>query len=132
MKRIVISILGVCLLALAGCGGEKSSTASGKVTAGGQPAGDAIINFVNPKTGGVASSDLDAGGAYKITEGLHPGSYKVFIVPKSQMTKPPMPGEPPPTAVPSKIGPKYQSESSSGLSAEIKPGANDNLDFKLD
>ena len=62
MKHIVISLLGVCLLALAGCGSSKTSTASGKVTAGGQPVGSAIINFINPTTGGVASSDLDAGG----------------------------------------------------------------------
>ena len=126
--------IGIGLLLTAGCGTGKPPSASvaGKVTAAGRPVTTAMINFVNPQSGAAASCDLDASGAYSISAGLAPGAYKVFVVPKSSMDQAPKPGQ---AAVPgpaSNVPLKYRSDATSGLTAEIKPGANPNLDFKLD
>ncbi|MFO0869281.1 MAG: carboxypeptidase-like regulatory domain-containing protein [Pirellulales bacterium] len=132
MKRILMTLLAAGLLCAAGCGGPKSSTASGKVTMGGQPVTNASINFMDPSTGAVASCDLDASGSFKIMEGLPAGSYKVFVVPKAAMDRPPMPGEPPPEMKASPVPEKYRNESSTDLKADIKPGPNEGLSFTLE
>jgi hypothetical protein len=134
MNRILLPGIAVGLLLLTGCGASKTSSASasGKVTAKGQPVTNAMINFMAAKGGTAASGDLDAGGAYSIAQGLPPGSYKVSVIPKSSMEQAPKPGQKAAAAPDSNVPLKYRSDATSNLTAEIKPGANPNLDFKLD
>ena len=134
MHRLLVSVLAIGLLWTAGCGTSRpaSASASGKVTAGGQPVTGAMISFADPQTGAGAGCDLDAAGAYSIKEGLPPGKYKVSVFPKSAADRPPMPGQTPPPTPESKVPLKYRSDATSGLTADIKPGANPDLDFKLD
>jgi hypothetical protein len=135
MSRMLFSCIGLGLLLMAGCGAGKPASASvtGKVTAGGQPVTGAMINFMNPKSGAAASGDLDASGAYSIAAGLPPGSYKVSVIPKSTMDQAPKTGQEAKKAAPASSVPlKFRSDATSGLTAEIKPGANPNVDFKLD
>jgi len=123
-----------CALVLAaiGCGGPSSSSVSGKVTLSGQPVTKATVNFYNPTSGVAASAELGADGAYKIAENLPPGSYKVSIVPLADVSRPPMPGQAAAPAAPSPVPGKYQSDASSGLTADIKPGSTEGLDFALE
>lgn len=92
----------------------------------------AMINFINPTSGVAASSDLGPDGSYKIEEGLPPGSYKVFVIPKTSDADAPKPGQVASTPAKSSIPPKYRSDATSGLTAEIKPGSNSDLNFALD
>lgn len=131
----IVTALGIALLlaASAGCGGKGAvAKVSGKVTVGGQPVTGAMINFISPETGLAASDELDAGGAYDIQTGLTPGTYKVFVVPASAADQPPMPGKPPPKPSESTVPPKYRSDATSGLTAELQEGDNPNKDFALD
>lgn len=132
MKHALYATLCLGLLLLVGCGGPTSSSVSGTVTAGGKPVTGAIVNFLNSTTGDIGSAELDGSGGFKITEGLPPGSYKVFVVPKTNATKPPMPGESPAAAEESAIPLKYRSESTSGLTADVKPGKTEGLTFNLE
>ena len=133
MNRILLLGIGAGLWLMAGCGGPPQSSVSGKVTAAGQPVTSAMINFINPKSGAAASGDLDASGGYSIAK-VAPGKYKVFVVPKSPSAadQAPKPDRAPVAAPASNVPQKYQDDATSGLDAEIKPGANANVDFKLD
>ena len=134
MNRILLSGVAVGLLLVEGCGTGQvpSASVSGKVTAGGEAVSGAMICFTDSTTGKAATCDLDGSGAYSITQGLPPGKYKVAVVPKSTMEQAPKVGQAPPKAAASKVAQKYRSDSTSGLEAEIKAGANPNKDFKLD
>jgi len=131
MKHALHAILCLGLLLLVGCGGPASSAVSGTVTSGDKPVTGAVINFLNSTTGDIGVAELDASGGFKITEGVPPGSYKVFVIPKSTPSKPPTPGEAPAAEQESSVPFKYRSEAS-GLTADIKPGKNEGLTFKLD
>ena len=48
------------------------------------------------------------------------------------MDQAPKPGQEAKPASASKVPLKFRSDATSGLTAEIKPGANPNVDFKLD
>jgi hypothetical protein len=131
--RSVVSVLVVAAtLALSGCGGPSSSSVSGKVTLGGQPVTKASVNFFNAKTGVAASAPLGADGSYKITENLPAGSYAVSIVPLADVSRPPMPGQAAAEATVSPVPGKYQSDASSGLTADVKPGTTEGLNFALE
>ncbi len=131
----IVTALGIAslLAALVGCGGKGPvAKVSGKGAVGGQPVTGAMINFISAETGVAASDDLDAGGAYDIQAGLRPGTYKVCVVPSASADQPPMPGKPPPKPSESKVPPKYRSDATSGLTAELQEGDNPNKDFALD
>lgn len=130
-RTIFASVLLLFGLAL-GCGGADRATAKGRVTAAGQPVTTAMINFVNPTSGAAASCDLASDGSFSIEEGLAPGSYKVFVIPKSSEADAPKPGQMAAAQPKSPIPPKYRSDATSGLTVDIKPGANSDLQFALD
>jgi hypothetical protein len=131
MKHALYATLCFGLLLLVGCGGPASSSVDGTVTVAGKPATGAIINFLNATTGDIGSAELDGSGGFKISEGLPPGTYKVFVVPKTNAAKPPMPGEAAAPAQESAIPQKYRSEATD-LTYEIKPGKNTGLTFNLE
>lgn len=133
--QLISLVVATVLLAatFAGCGGDRASSAkaAGKVTHQGQPVTVGEIHFVQPESGDAGSAPLDPTGAYSLKAGIPPGKYRVFVVPPSSLTQPPVPGE----SVAQElyfpnIPVKCRSEVSSGLTAEIKAGSN-TFDFDL-
>ena len=130
----VLCLLG--LFSIAGCGSgdsrPPSAKVSGKVTFGGQPVTEGVVNFMSPNLGTAGAGTLNAQGEYTITDGIPPGNYLVYVTPP-RITKPPMAGESPPEAKEyPNIPEKARTEKSSGLSADVKAGENKGVDFKLD
>jgi len=116
-----------------GCGGSgppPSASATGVVTHNGQPLGLGEIYFVSAENGYSANASITAEGKYEIAAGLPPAQYRVFVT-RPRITADPMSGGAPPVAVEFPVPDRYQSESTSGLTAEVKAGTNA-LDFKLD
>ena len=131
--RIVMALaVPLMLVALAGCGGGGSTAkVSGKVTTGGKPVTGASICFSSQ--GGASSCGvLNARGEYEITIGLKPGSHKVYLFVPSTPDPPPMSKEPATAAPASSVPPKYLSDATSGLTAELNAGDNPDKDFALD
>jgi hypothetical protein len=130
---ILFVLCGAVLLS--GCGSSdsfSSAKVSGQVTFQGQPVAEGVVNFVSPKTGNASSGVLNAEGKYEIADGIPPGDYQVSVTPP-RVTRPPMPGEPAPEAKPyANIPEKVRTETTSGLRTEVKPGANADVNFKLD
>ena len=119
-------VLALTVGFVVGCGSSgppPTAKASGQVKLKGAPVTEGEIYFIAAEKGYSASSPLDAEGKYKITAALPPATYKIYFA-GPKMTKPPMPGEPPPEAKPFVVPNQYLSESTSGLSKEIKVGEN--------
>ena len=123
-------ILAVIVLAitlqLAGCGGSSAppaATVSGLVTLAGKPLAAGTLLFMTDE-GQAASAVLGADGAYT----LHclPGRYKVAVTPPAPLDPLASPAGSPPAATPSQpaIPKRYQDFGSSGVSLEVKAGAN--------
>ncbi|HEX5102842.1 MAG TPA: hypothetical protein VFV87_03475 [Pirellulaceae bacterium] len=123
---------------LTGCGsGIDTATVRGKVTLGGQPVPNVIVNF-QPENGRPAVGQTDASGNYELStissgDGAVPGMHKVSF---SIKTEPP-----PSTAVAKQMsGPvvaapfnvKYRSGETSGLTREVKAGESNVFDFELE
>ena len=109
-----------------GCGPSgppPTAKVSGQVKLQGAPVTEGEIYFIAAEKGYSASSPLDAEGKYKISAALPPAMYKIYFA-GPKMTKPPMPGEAPPETKPFVVPNQYLSESTSGLSKEIKAGEN--------
>lgn len=79
------TLLGVCVLA--GCGGgsdgPKLVPAKGKVTQGGQPLGNVVLQFV-PEKGPMSAAKANAQGEFVMNgpggkEGVIPGTFKVTV-----------------------------------------------------
>ncbi|MBS0203449.1 MAG: hypothetical protein JSS49_11155 [Planctomycetes bacterium] len=127
-----------CVLALTlglviGCGSSgppKTAKASGQVKLKGEPVTEGEIYFIAAEKGYSASSTLDSEGKFQITASLPPATYKVYFA-GPKVTKPPMPGEPPPETKPFVVPNQYLSEATSGLSWEIKAGDNSAINFDL-
>ena len=131
MRIVILLAVPLMLVAQAGCGGGGSTAkVSGKVTTGGKPVTGASICFSSQ--GGTSCGVLDATGEYEITIGLKPGSYKVYLFVPSTPDPPPMSKKPATAAPASSVPPKYLSDATSGLTAELKAGDNPNKDFALD
>ena len=131
MLRSMVLICGVALLQ--GCGPSgppPTAKATGKVTHKDKPVTEGEIYFVAAEKGYSANVSLGADGKYQISTGLPPANYKVFVS-RPRITKPPMPGEAPPEVKDFPVPDKYQSETTSGLTAEVKAGDN-TFDFKVD
>lgn len=131
---------------LAGCGGPKEAPrgpVKGRVTLGNQPVAGATITFESKAAGVAQTATTDDSGNYEFESynaaGLPAGSYKVTVssgrfmqpgeeVPRIDPTKKPMaPAKPKSTTIPD----KYAKPETSGLSAEVKAGANDPFNFEL-
>ena len=128
--RPALFLLGVVLVT--GCGSSgppRSAKAAGQVTFNSQPVAEGEIYFVAAEKGYSAKSSLDAQGKYQVAAGLPPASYKVFITPP-RITTPPMPGQAPPETKAFVVPDKYQTETTSGLTADVKAGDN-KFDFPL-
>lgn len=130
VKSVCVLLGGLSIIGCGQSGPPPSARLKGVVTHQGQPVTEGEIYFVAAEKGYSGNGSLNAEGKYEITSGVPPASYRVFLTPP-RITKPPMLGESPPEAKPTSIDAKYQSESTSGLKAEVKPGEN-TFDFKLE
>ena len=129
LRSTVLLLGGVLIVGCGPSGPPPSAKAKGVVTHEDKPVTEGEIYFVAAEKGWSANASLNAEGKYEITSGIPPATYKVFITPP-RITKPPMLGEAPPEAKSSGIPAKYQSETTSGLTAQVKAGDN-TFDFKL-
>lgn len=121
--------IGICALMLLtatlwGCSGEKpKNTLKGKVTYKNEAVADANVQIQTAASGAAAAAKTDAGGNYTIEAVLPPGKYSVWVIPFEV----PPPAPPPPGYKPAdnpKIPKKYRSAATSGLTLEVKAGAN--------
>lgn len=121
---------------LVGCGPSEPDkgplgTLSGKVTFEGAALTEGTITLARAE-GGSGAAELQSDGAFLVTDragGIPVGTYKVAFQPK--MVEGPANPNSPPQMIAQKILPdKYYSEEKSGLTVEIKEGAN-TQDFTL-
>ncbi len=131
---LVLALATIVGSTIVGCGTPgppPTAQVKGKVTLKGEPVKVGQIYFVAPEKGFSANTALSATGEYSISSDLPPASYKVFITPP-RIEKPPKPGEQAPsTSADFKIPDRYQTETMSGLTAEIVAGPN-TMDFPLE
>ena len=128
------ALFAVISLAVAGCGGSPGRPASahaiGRVTYQGQPVVEGTVNLIS-STGDAGSAPLTPEGTFEIREGIPPGTYLAFVTPP-RITHPPKPGEPPPEMRNYGIPAVFQSEVTTPLKVEIKPGDNPGVELKLE
>lgn len=142
----------VLVLLFVGCGEvadvDRPDTApvSGSVTYNGAPVEGATVTFVAGASGGRgAVGTTDASGKFELTtfaagDGAIPGSYKVKIAKMSSEGTPmteqegvvvPPTGGMPTSEVKDELPPKYKDESTSGLTADVKEGGDNDFLFDL-
>lgn len=134
----LIACLLVCCL-LAGCGGGtgvKTYPVKGTVKLKGQPLANAVVTFY-PVQGRPAAGTTDEQGAFFLSthqsqDGAPAGSYKVTVSEPAEENLPmPNPDDPPPQPKPSRFPVRYTDQNESALTAEVKPGADNNFTFDL-
>lgn len=142
------------MLPLLGCGSgpDDLNPVTGVVTLDGEPLAGATVSFspVSEGSGRPAVGTTDEQGVYQLTDmrftqagpGAAPGKYHVTIS-KTSVAEESLPEEDDPnygdlpdptstgTGVESLVPEKYTDRSSSGLTATVESGANENVDFEL-
>ncbi len=151
----VVALLALGVLSVLGCGSGPGdlNPVSGKVTLDGEPLAGATVSFspVSDDSGRPAVGTTNEQGVYELTDmrfsqagpGVAPGEYQVTIS-KTSVAEQSYPEEddpnygdlPDPTgtgssAVKSLVPEKYGDRSSSGLTATVESGSNENVDFEL-
>ncbi len=119
----VAVVNSLLVFSLSGCGssgGRPTVPAAEQITAhvvyGDQPVGEGSVNLVMDGTGNSAFGDLDANGSVTLTN-VPLGSYTVIVMPPAE--KDPDPENPMPVKTYSNIPPKFRSQTSSPLKAEV-------------
>jgi hypothetical protein len=121
-----------------GCGSsEVVGRVDGRITVAGEPLDHGTVVFQNVQTTIGILAPIGEDGKYHVRtykhDGLSPGDYQVAIQPQEIATGTPSMIAPPNTQKKHKsvIPAKYQSTSTSGLTATVKLGANPPFDFDL-
>lgn len=141
MLRSFYVLLGCGLVSplVAGCGGGtgvKTYPVKGTVTFKGQPLADAAVTFY-PSQGHHAAGLTDAQGTFFLStfnpkDGAAAGAYNVGITEAVLETPPmPVPGQPDLPPKPLRFPARYTDPNQSNLTAEVKPGAENNFTFDL-
>jgi len=125
--------LGMLLMVLSvatGCTSAEA-TVSGKITLDGKALDKGDVSFTSTSGGPLAYGAIDSNGQYQLQtgtgKGVSPGSYQVTVVANEVLT----PTDPSAPLIPKLITPaRYSVPATSGLTAEVKPGAN-TFDFEL-
>jgi hypothetical protein len=145
MRSIAVSVVGLHLLLLSGCGksGPQTVDVRGTVTSGGKPLEGGTIAFQPTKVleGAPmrpAIGQIEPDGTYSLTtftkgDGIQPGEYQVSVT--SLIGAPPLTRweeSPPPRK--SRIPLKYNQTTTSGLTASVPADADEPLtiDFTCD
>jgi hypothetical protein len=129
-------LCGIALALCLGCGGEQGAQTvpvSGVVTYRGKPLADVNVVFM-PRSGPPATGVTDAEGKFELTTldqtGAVVGTHQVTVTASQGEIDMPLPGQPP--AKPkSPIPTKYATAESSGLTAEVKAGEDNQFRFDL-
>lgn len=132
LPAVTITAMLVLLASSTGCGqsGPPSGMVEGTVTLEGSSLAGAYVNFFNSESGAGGGAPIGADGKFAFEAPLRVGQYAVTIVPPS--APPPLPVEDAaPEVKPPTIPKKYQSETTSELTADVKEGRN-TFDFALD
>jgi len=143
MQRARVLWSFAVVLVMLGCTAKSPArgVVQGRVTMGSKPVTGATVFFENIDTGVAINAALDQDGRYDVKShqgaGLPPGKYQVAVAPGGVMgaddeqvlagDAAPATAKLPATPVPE----KYHSPSSSGLTIEVKEGANPPFDFSL-
>jgi hypothetical protein len=121
-----------------GCGSsEVVGRVDGRITVAGEPLDHGTVVFQNAQTNIGILTPVGEGGKYHVRtykhDGLSPGDYQVAIQPQEiAAAAPPAITHPKAQEKHQSIIPdKYQSTSTSGLTATVKPGNNPPFDFDL-
>jgi len=127
------ALLLIVLVFTTGCS-SGLATVSGSVKIDGVPLKTGTISFKSTTDGALGQGTIDAKGEYTVmtgaNSGLKPGSYQVTVV--ATQLDPPDPARPSFVPQPVLLVPaKYGDPSTSGLTAEIKPGKNVDVNFDL-
>lgn len=129
----------LCLL-VSGCGGGnglETAPATGQVTLNGQPLPYGAVSF-RPKAGSPATGEIQADGSFTLTtyrngDGAIVGAHEVLVSATEAhagTAKPVDPGMEAP--IPKSLIPeKYASFSTSGITAEVKPGEQNHFVIEL-
>lgn len=117
----------IACLVVAGCSGSSEQTPSGRVsgmvTMKGSPVASARVNFLGKGAG--ASANLKADGTFQMEGPLPAGDYAVSITAAGLGDQPPSEDvKKDRTTELQTIPQKYQSETTSGLTAKVVPGSN--------
>jgi len=135
---LVVSAASIVVVSGCGSGGTASTEeVTGTVTYNGAPVADASVTFT-PEAGRPATGITDAGGKFTLTtfttdDGAVPGMHKVSIAPNASQI-PPMPGTP--EAAVAAAGkppfpPRYSNPETSGLTADVKEGGDNDFTFGM-
>ncbi|WP_425615520.1 carboxypeptidase-like regulatory domain-containing protein [Anatilimnocola sp. NA78] len=127
---MIALLFGALLFTATGCTSAEA-TVSGTVTLDGQPLTKGDVSFTSTADKPLAYGAIDSSGRYQLqtgtTKGIAPGSYQVTIVANEVI----IPTDPYASPIPKLLTPaKYSVPAKSGLTAEVKPGAN-KFDFDL-
>jgi hypothetical protein len=123
-----LGLLYVAMLALAGCGGSDLAPVVGKVTFNGEPIKKGHI-VMEPLEGRSARGTIIDGSivdlhTYELGDGVRVGQHKVSII---AFVREPKGMEVPPSLIPH----RYETPSSSGLTAMVEAGKTNELVFEL-
>lgn len=134
----LVGILGVCVLAIAGCGpaGPATIPVSGTVTKGGQPIAFVTVTLMGTDGNFIPTGESDASGKFTIAlapsgkKGAMPGKYKVVLAGGTNAPITSTPDKPynpygsgqAPKAVEKPYGKEWEAEATSPLEVEVKSG----------
>lgn len=136
MQRLFLSVSLTCVSLVLGCGNPQVDygplgTLKGKVTFKGEPFSKGTIILASDKVG-TGAAPLQPDGTFYVTDrigGLRVGTYKIaFEAETKEVTD--NPNTPPRQEAVYVLPKKYYSTETSGLSVEIKKGAN-TLEFEV-
>ncbi|WP_339733340.1 hypothetical protein [uncultured Gimesia sp.] len=137
LATFVFIVNSIALFSLVGCGGPAGDPdlipVQGTVTLDGQPLKTGIIGFA-PESGQAASTGKIEDGDFKLNfsqsaDGAKPGLYKVSI--QSWTTPPSMDANGKPVKGVLAIPEKYMSQTTSGLTANVKKEGENDFTFEL-
>jgi hypothetical protein len=133
IRVVKVAAAALAITAIIGCGkpSHQLETAHfrGKVTLDGQPLRSGYVTFVNAR-GRSSSGEIQPDGTFEMStyqsgDGAQVGSHPVVITPVPQDVAIPPGGN----RVP--IPERYQRAGTSGLTADVKPGEDNEVEFKL-
>jgi hypothetical protein len=123
---------------LSGCadaGDQDTATVHGKVTYRGKPLPLGMVMFTPDNMGPTASGAINTDGTYTLStystgDGAVIGTHKVAVIAKEEQTN--FEANAAPTDGKRLIPDKYFLEVTSGLTAEVKPGEENEINFNLE
>lgn len=127
-------LFSLIAILLTGCGhtpgsGKERNDITLKITFGGEPVTEGVVNLENPQTGEGGGGTLSEEGTATIS-GVVLGTYTVVVLPPDPDPVPPEPGKPsPPPKTYENIPAKFRQNQSSPLKVDVTA---DSAEFEFD